>query len=363
MFEHKHAVAGLLCLTPASLFLLQYLCIDVQEMTLLAQHETQRLLLVQHFGYHVAAPLVQFSPFTLDVSTLGGRVLLLINQAAPGLLLPCGAAFLLCDYTGLFKGSPASPDSRDFKKRRTYLWLVPLLFALLCLTSRGPGAVVCEYEARLDLAMGNYQSALHWLDKAVALNPALNQAAYYHRERGYALYFLYPGQQSDDSRIYLASVYRSQGNYLGAYQELLAVWQYHQTTPWVEDEMDITLTRLGEFVQPLHGPAVQRSENDDSSLPWLQLLSVVDPSNVYGQYMAGRVQCDLHNYAMCLTHMQMVLHLSPDADIQSSAYTYMAISASGQGNYATSRELLFKAVALDRDYHNNTAREELSGLH
>jgi tetratricopeptide (TPR) repeat protein len=211
--------------------------------------------------------------------------------------------------------------------------------------------------------MGDYQSALHWLDKAVALNPALDQVAYYHQERGYALYFLHPGQQSDDSRAYLASVYRSQRNYLGAYQELLAVWQSHQTTPWVEDEMGVTLARLGEFVQPLHGPAVQRSEHDDSSLAWLQLLIVVDPSNVYGQYMLGRVQCDLHNYAACSAHMQAVLGLSADSDIQSSAYTYMAVSASGLGDYATSRELLFKAIALDRDYHNNTAREELSGLH
>ena len=61
--------------------------------------------------------------------------------------------------------------------------------------------------------------------------------------------------------------------------------------------------------------------------------------------------------------MNAVIRLSGNANLQSSAYTYLALSAGGQGKYSDERDLLFKAVALDPDYHNNTAREALSGLH
>jgi tetratricopeptide (TPR) repeat protein len=198
------------------------------------------------------------------------------------------------------------------------------------------------------------------------LNPALNQVAYYHIERGQALYFLRPDQQSDDSHAYHAFIYRQQRDYLDAYQELLAVWHSQHTSSWVVSEMSITLERLAEYSRPsnmLPGtPPVARLDNDESALPWLQLLTQVDPNNVYGQYVVGRVQYDLHNFTMSITQMSIVIRLSPDANIQSSAYTYMALSDVGQGDYVNARQLLFKAVELDPNYHNNTAREELSGL-
>jgi Tfp pilus assembly protein PilF len=50
-------------------------------------------------------------------------------------------------------------------------------------------------------------------------------------------------------------------------------------------------------------------------------------------------------------------------DLQSSAYTYIALSQLQQGKTANARRLLLKAVELDPEYSNNTAREELSGLH
>jgi hypothetical protein len=61
--------------------------------------------------------------------------------------------------------------------------------------------------------------------------------------------------------------------------------------------------------------------------------------------------------------MYIVLQSSSDAEVQSSAYTYLAISAAQQGDYVSSRKFLLKAVELDYAYRNNIAREELSGLH
>ena len=61
--------------------------------------------------------------------------------------------------------------------------------------------------------------------------------------------------------------------------------------------------------------------------------------------------------------MTKVIQLSRNADIQSSAYTYIGLSIAGQGNVVDARKFLFQATKLDPAYHNNTAREELSGLH
>jgi hypothetical protein len=187
--------------------------------------------------------------------------------------------------------------------------------------------------------------------------------AYYHSERGYALYYLHPSQQNNDSRAYLVTTYTARQDYLDAYQELLTLWQAHPTTLWALDDMNTALEHLGEFDQPLHGSTIQRADHNDSALSWLQLLVETDPKNSYGQYMLSRIQCDLHNYISCAEHMKAVLYLSTDPDLQSSAYTYLALSEAGEGHYATSRELLFQALQLDDNYHNITAREELSGLH
>jgi lipoprotein NlpI len=61
--------------------------------------------------------------------------------------------------------------------------------------------------------------------------------------------------------------------------------------------------------------------------------------------------------------MQKVIALSQNKDIQSTAYTYLGLSEAGQGDYSASRTFFMKAVQFDPNYRNNTAREELSGLH
>jgi Tfp pilus assembly protein PilF len=60
--------------------------------------------------------------------------------------------------------------------------------------------------------------------------------------------------------------------------------------------------------------------------------------------------------------MKRVIALSQSTNVQSAAYTYLALSSDGQGDYAEARILLLQAVSLDPKYRNNTAREELSGL-
>jgi tetratricopeptide (TPR) repeat protein len=223
--------------------------------------------------------------------------------------------------------------------------------------------MVCKYVAKEELTVGDYNQALVLLNSARFFNPEFEQDASYHIEQGQAQYFLSSPQLTPDSRIYLAATSRSQGDYLDAYQQLLAVWHTYPTVPWLVDEMDTTLEHLIEARRPLRGSITNRISADEGALPWLHVLLKVDPSNSYALYATGRIQYDLHNYQLCIAYMSTLLQIDPKDNIRSSLYTYMSLSETGLHNDEMARLLLFKAVSLDPDYHNNTAREELSGLH
>jgi len=362
-FVRKNVPAGLLCLLPVALFLLQYLFADIHSINQLAQHKIQMLLIRQHFGYRTTPERITIQPFALDAATLQGRLELLANQISIGLALPCLSASLLL---GLKRSTTTSADSVAAKNHSKGLWfagIATLALVLGVVLARAPAAIACEYQARVSLDVGDYTSALSWLDAAHILNPELDQLASYHIERGQAWYFLYPGQPNQDTYAYLAFVYQQRGDDQNAYQQLLAISPAQSPPSWVVDEMSNSLERSSEFTKSLSGSLITRPAHDDTALPWLQLLTQVDPSNVYGQYMVGRIQYDLHDYSECTGQMARVIELTSNRDVQSSAYTYMALSDAGKGDFLEERSLLFKAEQLDPNYYNNTARQELSGLH
>lgn len=360
-FIHRRTTAGLLCLIPVALFLFQYVLSDLAGIDHLSQHEIQLILIQRHFGYDYPNQLIFIDPFTADTSTIGERIRLLVDVTSIGLLLPCLSAWILLDRRHF---SMELPQSTKLRKHPHMMRLAGITIGLTCLVllGRPPLATLCQYQAKTSLSTGNYEKALGWLNAAIFLNPDLDQTYYFHVERGEAFYFLAPNQLNDDDRAYLAYIDSQQGDNLDGYQQLLSVWQRNHTAPWIRNEMSYTLERLSEFSQPLKGVSIRRPINDDSSLPWLQLLVQIDPSNTYGQYVVGRIQYDLHNYTGCMLQMSKVMQLSAADNIRSSAYTYMALSYAGLGNYLEERSLLLKAVQLDPGYLNNTAREELSGL-
>lgn len=352
-----HALYGLLCIVcilPTLGFLIQFLCSDLPALSLLTQHKIQALLIQRHFGYSLAPPLIPLRPFMLHMSNLTTRVQILGNQVSFGAFLPCVG---LCIVLQLAKKHGIWSCWCQHYRSLTVPCLVLLIFIV-----RAPIATLYEYEAGRLLSAGMYTRALSLLDAAHFLNPSLSEATQYHVERGQALYSLFPQEELVDSRLYLASMDRQQGDYLGAYQELLPLWQAHPDTRWIVDEMALTIEWLAEYAHPLMGSPPKRLQNDTTALFWLQILRRVDPTNVYALYMAGRIQFDLHNEAACFQFMAAAVHYSSDATIQSSAYTYMALSQAATNDFRMARLLLFKAVELDSGYHNTVAREELSGL-
>lgn len=350
-------IASLLCLLLPILFLAQYMYADMGSVAQLTNHEIQAQLIKAKLGYGSAAQILPIETISFDPITQRGRIALLLDQVGSGSFLPLASALFLLISCRLF---PLPARVGLVKKRWATMCGGGLL--LLVLLGRAPTAIVCNYQAQRLLAQGDYAKALSWLDRAGKLNPSLNQLPSYHIERGHAWYFLYPGQPTADSQVYLAAFYRQQNDFLASYQQLLAARQRAPADQWVLDELAVTLERLAEMPHPLNGAPNLRVNREESSLSWLYQLSQVDPRNVYAHYMIGRIEYDLKDYNECEIQMLAVLNVGQEESIESSAYTYLGLSHFGQGHLVAGRQNLLNAETLDPSYRNNTAREELSGL-
>lgn len=358
--QRAYMMGGLLCVVPTVLFLFQYLFIDIGSIAQLSQHEIQMLLIKRHLGYSLTDTFIPLDTMTFDPFTFSGRLTLLLDHLGIGVFLPGTSATILLAGRSLF------PRSIRLKRPRKTSWSIAasVVCALLLtmIFGRGIAALACNYEAKHVLETGEYSSALTWLNRALRLNPSFDDLAEYHIERGKAWYFLHPTALNADSQSYLASTYLKQEDDLASYQELLKLWHGNHQASWITDDLSVTLEQLAELPKPLQGGTFQNLESDDSSLPWLLQLAQVEPSNVYSHYTLGRIYCELYDYIRCEVQMNMVIALSHNADVQSSAYTSLALSRAGRSDYVHARAFLLQAIALDPEYHNNTAREELSGL-
>ncbi len=365
----RYRVAAWICLIPLLLFCLQYLVFDVQSIDQLAQNKLQALLIAPHLEYRLASQRIPIKPFAMDTSLLNIRLILFVNQVSLGVLLPVAGSISLFSYRlwlAWRQRGRRSAAAVELEGRGRWVKLAFVALFVALLFGRVPLSLFCEYEVNLALAGGAYDQASQWLDSALFFDPLLNQTTYYHMQRGQVLYFLNHDSESDDSRVYLATTSYQQVDYTSAYQQMFAVWERNRTTPWVLHEMSYILMRSAERNRPLGvdtEPVLQASQNNDQALPVLQELIQIDPGNIYAHYVAGRINYDLHAYVDCTIQMQIVAQLSRNRDIQSTAFTYMGLSEEGQGDFVTSRQFLLKAVELDPNFFNNTAREELSGLH
>ncbi len=360
-FLHQHTFAGVVCLIPVLVFFTQYLFTDVQSINQLAQHKIQMLLIESHYNYRTGAQIFLIKPFTLNIALLGDRLSLLTDQLSFGVLFPCISGWMLfawCRTSNTYKRS----------RQRKIAWFMSIL-ALIILLVRGPISIACENWAENLLSTGNYADALVWLDRAAFFDPSLETAAFFHIDRGEASYFLHPQQLDDDSHIYLAFMYQQRKNYVVAYQQIQNVLHGHtNASPWIKEEISITLEELTEGAGSLkqYAPELDAKEvatsGDYTALKWLQPLTRFYPDNVYALYMLGRIHYELHSYSLSTFQMRAVTHMSANADLLSSAYTYVALSDIGRGNYALGRKELLTAIALDPNYRNTSAREEMSGI-
>ncbi len=350
-FVGRQGLAGGLCLLVIGLFCLQLLCCDFTLLSRLTGHMRQVLLLEQHFGYSVGPMRLPLDPLEMDLVTWQQRLALLLDLVSVGPFFPAlGGLFLL-----------ASKDYNLLAEHRPYNWRIalPLLLCLVFICGRGPLGLGCQGLAQGLIAIGNYNEALRVDNLALAVNPGLDLSQAFHRDRGQAWYYLHPDQPTVESREYLAWIYEQKGIYQDAYQGLQNLGNSTKLPTWAVQSRSNLLMHYADSAAT---DLLQGRSIDSSSMFWLQMLVKQDPQNLYGNYMLGRVQYAVHNYDGARQHLTKVIQLTSDADVQSSAYTYIALIETQQGHYQNSRVLLAKAVSLDRHYYNNTAREALSGL-
>lgn len=360
-FVDKGTLAGLLCLAPIAIFLFQYIIADPIVIDHISQHEIQLMLIQRHFTYDAPLQLVQIYPLATDSTTVLNRMRLLLDVMSIGACLTLLSAGLLFNHR---RFSPVPLHPTNPKQRGYFFWLgiMALLILSIIVFGRAPAALYSGNQAKSALSAGNYTKALWWLNTELELNPSLDNLDYYHIERGQALFYLHPQQANIESYAYLASVYSQHADINDAYQQLFLAWQANRTTPWIVHDVDYALEKNIESTRPLQDTLVQRMSREDVALYQLQLMLEADPSNVYGHYLDGLIQYDLHNYSECMKQMTEVINLNSNTDVLSSAYTYLALSYAGQGNILKERTLLLTAISYDPSYYNNTAREELSGL-
>lgn len=355
--------AGLLCLIPPLLFLFQFLVVDMSMIAEVTGNQIQLELARSHFGYAFAPEFMPILPFDLHQLHMTGRAAMLLDQAGIGIFVPLICTLIMLVTRAILPRSQsimAWPQQVTHRQRHIVLCGVILLS--LILLGRAPAALVSEYQAEHMLHTGNYTNALSWLDRAQLFNPSLDMLPDYHIERGQALYFLHPYQFDAESKAFLGNYYLTQNDIYTSYRELKNAWNTYPHTIWLRDEMSLSLAKLAEMGKPLEGLKQTRLIREEPALPWLDEILSINQNNFYAQFTAGRILCDLHNYSACEAHMRMVLNSNRSLELQSAAYTYIAISRFGSGDFVNAREYLYKAQDFDPTYHNNTARQYMSGM-
>ncbi|GCE24735.1 hypothetical protein KDA_02190 [Dictyobacter alpinus] len=358
--------AGLLCLVPMVLFLFQFLCADMVTVADVTRQQIQLELARTHLGYQATPEFTPILPFTLHESHIAGRLAMLTNQLSPGWFVPLiSMAILFTAKVFLpmrIRLLPlAFPTLRSERRRRNWLLGVAVLLGLI-IFGRAPAALACQAQADHFLNVGEYTNALNWLDHARTLNPSFEQSLEYHIARGKAWYFLHPQQPNAESAVYLGDYYRSQNDVYSAYQALQNSWNTYAHTPWLRDEVSLSLIQMAELSRPLRSIPKNSLVSNEPALPWLTELLKIDDTNFYAHFTIGRILYDLHDYSGCEAHMRMVLNIISSPEMQSAAYTYIAMSRFDSGDISNAREYLYKAQNLDPAYRNNTARQHMSGM-
>jgi hypothetical protein len=352
--------AGLFCLIPPLLFLFQFLVVDMGMIADMTGNQIQLELARSHFGYASSPEFMPILPFTLHQMHMTGRAAMLLNQVGIGIFIPLACTLIMLMARSFLPRAQALIAGPQPLRRRMMLCGVALLG--LIVLGRAPAALASEYQAEHMLSVGNYTNALAWLDRAQALNPSLDMLTEYHILRGQASYFLRPLRPDLEGKAFLGDYALTQNDAYTSYRELRNAWDTYPHTTWLRDEMSISLAKLAEMRNPLKGPQQSRLIRDEPALPWLDEILSVDPNNFYAQFTAGRILYEMHNYSGSEAHMRMVLNINKSFELQSAAYTYIALSRFGLGDFSNAREYLYKAQDFDPTYHNNTARQYMSGM-
>jgi hypothetical protein len=326
---------GVGILVAAFTFVVATATVDWSLLQRLEDQTAQQAAIFGQFGYAVPGQepsMMLLVPVTGTWALVGGALRLgWFSATVGGLVLFASGVSSLADWV------------RRTRPRRILLLALALLLVVGALTrgavadylaGQGAGAAQAgEYQgARTDLAIAHQFNPL--LTGSTAYEVALGQVQLAAGGRGQALALL---ADADDRG--------ASGDLRGWVAELRLAVARDPANPVLLQQLDQASQVLGLTDQDL-GP--------------LQALSDPTPAD---EYTEGRVLYALADYPAALTCFRRVVTMTGDANVTSSAYTYIALSELKLGRDDQARSDLLRAVSVDAGYNNTLARSLLAGLY
>jgi tetratricopeptide (TPR) repeat protein len=301
----------------------------------LQDQTAQQAAIFGQFGYAVPGQqpsLMLLVPVTGTWALVGGALRLgLFSASAGGLVLFASGASSLAGWV---------------RRARRRWMLLPALALLLVAAVLGRGAVAGYLAGQGAAASqaGNYQAASTSLAVARQLNPLLTSSTAYDRTLGQVL-LATGGRGRPLALLAEADAHGAGGDTRARVIELRQAVARDPANPVLVQQLDQASQVLGLTGQ------------DPSSL---QALS--DPT-VADRYTEGRVLYALAEYPAALACFRRVLAMTGDANVTSSAFTYIALSELKLGQADQARRDLLRAVSMDAGYNNTLARSLIVGLY
>ena len=324
--------AGVLVVSFA--FVVSTMTTDWPLLQQLQDQTAQQAAIFGQLGYAVPGQqpsLMLLVPVTGIWALVGGALRLgWFSACAGGLMLFASGASSLADWVRM-------PRLR---------WSLPALALLLIALVLGPGAIAGYLAGQGAAAsqVGDYQAASTSLTVARQLNPLLTSSTAYDLALGRVL--LATGGRSQPLALLAEADARGAGGDIRAQvTELRQAVAQDPANPVLVQQLDQASQVLGLTGQ------------EPGSL---QALS--DPT-VADRYTEGRVLYALAEYPAALACFRRVLAMTGDANVTSSAFTYIALSELKLGRADQARRDLLRAVRVDAAYNNTLARSLIVGLY
>jgi hypothetical protein len=329
------ALAGAAVLVATLTFVVATGTADWPLLQRLEDQATQQTAIFRQFGYAApgrASSLMLVVPVTGTWSLVGGALRLgWLSAAVGGLVLFASGASSLADWV---------------RRASWRAMLLPALAFLVVVGVLGRGAVADYLAARGGAAAqaGDYQAASSNLTAARWFNSLLTSSTAYELALGQVL--LADGRSGQPLALLAdADARGASGNIRGQVTELRQAVTRDPANP-------VLVEQLNEASQ------VEMVKDQDPGM--LQALS--DPT-VADEYTEGRVRYASADYPAALACFGRVLAMTGDANITSSALTYVALSELKLGHADQARRDLLRAVSVDAGYNNTLARSLVAGLY
>jgi tetratricopeptide (TPR) repeat protein len=334
-------LAGAVLLLLPLLMVAQLTLWDAAGYQALADRVVDRNLIEKQFGYAVGSePLTTLGLLALPAS---GQVV--ANSLARGWFLAATAGALM-----LWAGFRPLRESARSRPRPAAMILVAGSACLLLLAGRGVLAQLFFYRGTTAALALRPDAATERLGMAELLNPSLAQARDFELVLG-AAQLAAGDTRTAPALLAQAEASGQTGDHSSQLGRLLEAHAAAPQDPVVSHELTVALIQAKprRLIQP----------EDGSGL--LTGLAADDSPAV--QYTSGRTLFSLGDYATARTRFLRVLGLTSDADVRSSALTYLALCDFHGVHPDLAKHELVEAIKLDTGYNNTLARTVATGLY